>query len=263
MDLTLRNFSDEAYGESAALRYHIFESRKDAFALKIAPLIHAFYKKNNSIKSNEKLLDVACGIGQLSAYFLEKGFDVVGFDRSAYMLKHARDKNAVFIDQGKAKFFELDASNFQLEPEFGLAVCSFNGLNHLSNLEQVQDCINNVHDALVPGGYFIFDINTELGLKNVVDTMSVDDNDEEIVVRKRIFDGERVILSASGCFQYKGKWIRYRETIFKIVIDPINLRKYMLDNGWASVNFTTDDLNKAVKNPELEKVLYLVAKKNI
>ena len=33
--------------------------------------------------------------------------------------------------------------------------------------------------------------------------------------------------------------------------------------GGASVNFTTDDLNKAVKNPELEKVLYLVAKKNI
>ena len=94
-------------------------------------------------------------------------------------------------------------------------------------------------------------------------TMSVDDNDEEIVVRKRIFDGERVILSASGCFQYKGKWIRYRETIFKIVIDPLKLRKYMLDNGWASVNFTTDDLNKAVKNPELEKVLYLVAKKKI
>ena len=261
MNKTLRDFSDEAYGESAALRYNIFESRPSGFATRIAPKISTFYQQKSTGTAKQTLLDVACGTGQLSTYFLDRGFEIVGLDSSLHMLKYARANNAAYVAGGQAQFLESDASNFQLEPKFGLAVCTFNGMNHLNSIKHVKSCIANVHRALVPGGYFVFDINTRLGLKSIVEKIGIEDTDEEIIVRKRIFDGERIILNASGCFLHEGVWIRYRETIFKIIIDTIELRQFMLNNGWDSVTYTTDDFTRSVEGPEMEQVAYVVARK--
>ena len=261
MSAALQDFRKEAYGETAALRYNIFESRPSGFGLQIAPKVHAVYKQTSTGQVNQRLLDVACGTGQLAAYFLDHGFEVVGLDRSPHMLKFARTNNAKHVAIGQSQFIEQATSNFHFDPQFGLAVCTFNGLNHLASFGQVEGCLASVLQALVPGGYFIFDINTRRGLKRVVETVDIYDSDEEIILRKRIFDGERVILYASGCFQHEGAWIRYRETIFKIIIDTKELRQSMLENGWSSVTYTTDDLMSPVKDPEMEHVAYVVARK--
>ncbi len=261
MRKTLQDFSKDAYGESAALRYNIFESRPSGFALLTAPKISALYQQRSAGIAKQTLLDVACGTGQLSTYFLDRGFDVVGLDSSLHMLKYARANNAAYVAGGQAQFLESDASNFQLEQKFGIAVCTFNGMNHLNSIKQVDSCLASVHRTLVPGGYFIFDINTRLGLKSVVEKIGIEDTDEEIIVRKRIFDGERIILNASGCFLHEGVWIRYRETIFKIIIDTKELRQSMLNNGWDSVTYTADDFTGSVEEPEMEKVAYVVARK--
>jgi len=261
MSRTLQDFSNAAYGESAALRYNIFESRPSGFAKRMAPVIHTFYKKTSTGNEDQRLLDVACGTGQLASYFLDNGFDVVGLDGSSHMLKYARDNNAEYVAAGNAQFLESDASQFHMEPKFGLVVCTFNGLNHLNSFSQVEGCMASVFRTLVPGGYFMFDINTRLGLKSVVETIGIDETDEEIIVRKRIFDGEKVILNASGCFLHAGVWTRYRETIFKIIIDTKELQQSMLDSGWSSVVYTAEDFITPVEDPEMEEVAYVVARK--
>jgi len=261
MRKALQDFRNEAYGETAALRYNIIESRPSGFAMQIAPKVYAFYQQTSTAQVNQRLLDVACGTGQLAAYFLDHGFEVVGIDRSTHMLKYARANNAKHVAIGKSQFNERDTSNFHFDSQFGLAVCTFNGLNHLASFGQVEGCLAGVFQALVPGGYFIFDINTRRGLKSVVETVDLYDTDEEIILRKRIFDGERVILYASGCFLHEGAWTRYRETIFKIIIDTKELRQSMLDNGWSSVTYTNDDLMSPIEDPEVEHVAYVVARK--
>ena len=134
-------------------------------------------------------------------------------------------------------------------------------MNHLSNYKKVEMCLANTYHALVPGGYFVFDINTQLGLTNVVENFGVVDTDVEITVRKRIFDGQRVILNASGCFKHEDVWIRYQETIFKIIIDAKKLKETMHNQGWSSVRFTKNDFTTTVENPELDEVAYIVARK--
>ena len=261
MSEPLQDLSNEAYGKTAALRYNVFESRPSGFAMRMAPKLHTFYQQTSTGQSNQRLLDVACGTGQLAMYFLDHGFEVVGLDRSPHMLEYARANNAKYVASGQSQFNEGDASNFHFDPQFGLAICTFNGLNHLTSFRQVEDCLACVLRALVPGGYFIFDINTHRGLKSVVETIDLYDTDEEIILRKRIFDGERVILNASGCFLHEGVWIRYRETIFKIIIDTKELRQSMLDHGWSSVTYTADDLMSPVEDPEAEQVVHAVARK--
>ena len=255
----LQDFSNEAYGEISALRYNIFESRSSGFAMQAAPKILRFYQQTDIGKTNRHVLDVACGTGQLAAYFLDNGFQVVGLDSSADMLRHARDNNAQYIAQRQIEFVEGDASNFHFDQQFGLVVCTFNALNHLANFEEVKHCLACVYRVLAPGGYLIFDINTRRGLKETVESNELFDTDEEIIVRKRLYDGERVILYASGCFLYRGRWHRYRETIFKIIIDTEELRQSLLDQKWESTTFTSDDYLNPIDDPEAHNLAYMVA----
>jgi SAM-dependent methyltransferase len=259
MDKKLPDFSKDAYGEAAALRYNLFESKSTGFAIRMAPKIQAFYQHTKMARVNKKLLDVACGTGQLASCFLEQGYEVTGLDLAPHMVKQAKTNNAKYVESKQCNFKACDSSNFNLEPQFGLAVSTFNGMNHLPNFEKVEKCLANVYHALVEGGFFIFDINTQLGLKRVVENFGVVDTDDEITVRKRLFDGERVILNASGCFKHKGTWKRYQETIFKIIIDTKALKETMFNQGWSSLLFTKDDLISPVEDPELEEVAYIVA----
>ena len=258
---TLQDFSHEAYGEISALRYNIFESRSSGFAMQAAPKILRFYQQSALGQANRRLLDVACGTGQLAAHFLAHGFQVVGLDSSAHMLRYARANNAQYIATGQIEFVQEDASNFRFDQQFGLVVCTFNVLNHLANFEEVKRCLACVYRVLAPGGSFILDINTRRGLKRTLESNELFDTDEEITVRKRLYDSERVILYASGCFLYQGKWHRYRETIFKIIIDAEELRQSLLDQGWSSSTFTSDDYLSPIDNPEAGNVAYIVASK--
>lgn len=259
--MALTDFSKAAYGETAALRYNIYESNPNGFAKKMAPKIEAFYKQTPLSSTNKKLLDIACGTGQLAAYFLEKGYEVTGLDLAPEMLKYAKLNNAKYIKNNKCIFHESDASSFSLNPDNGLAVSTFNGLNHLPDFKSVTKCLSNVYQSLVRGGYFVFDINTQLGLKKVVENFEVVDTDDELTVRKRIFDGNRVVLNASGCFKHEGIWHRYQETIFKIVIHTQELLDAMLKQGWSNVAFTKENLITPEMAPELNEIAYIVARK--
>jgi len=256
---TLQDFSNEAYGEISALRYNIFESRSSGFAMQAAPKIMRFYQQTSITQTNRHVLDVACGTGQLAAYFLDHDYQVVGLDSSAHMLRHARDNNAQHIASGQVEFVDGDASSFHFDQQFGLVVCIYNALNHLANFEEVRGFLACAYRSLAPGGYLLFDINTRRGLKRTVESNELFDTDEEIIVRKRIFDGQRVILYASGCFLYHGKWHRYRETIFKIIIDTEELRQSLLDQGWSSSTFTSEDYLNPVDDPEAGNVAYMIA----
>jgi len=255
-----RDFRDQAYGAAAALRYSIFESRPDGFARRRAPKIRKFYEQAGIDASNRDVLDLACGSGQLAVHFLEHGYRVVGLDRSPHMLGHARQVCASYVDEGQALLVKGDARDFQFDRRFGLVACTFNGLNHLASLADVRRCLRCVDGVLAPGGYFVFDIDTPGGLRQAVETTFVNDTDEEITVRKRVFDGERVILYASGCFFHDDVWHRYRETIWKIVIDPMELRTEMLDLGWSPVGYFDEDFVEPVADPNAGKVAYGIAR---
>jgi len=103
--------------------------------------------------------------------------------------------------------------------------------------------------------------DTHRGLMTTVATNTVHDTDEEIILRKRLCVGERVILYASGCFKHDGTWHRYRETISKIAIDTEAFRQALLDLGFDPVSYTTEDFVTADDDPEAGDIAYMVARK--
>ena len=98
----------QGYSEGFAA---IYSMRWTFFARDVAPRIRAFYEATPTAARNRKVLDLACGTGDLALYLLEQGYEVIGLDLSPAMLAVARSKAEAYIAQGTARFVEGNAAN--------------------------------------------------------------------------------------------------------------------------------------------------------
>ena len=101
-----------------------------------------------SIKhSSAKVLDAACGPGNLSGYLLERkpGFEITGIDISEKMITLAKEKNPA------ATFIQMDCRDIaNLEGPFEVIVCGF-GLPYLSKDDSAR-FIRDASELLAKGG---------------------------------------------------------------------------------------------------------------
>ena len=105
-----------------------------------------------------KVLDLACGTGNMSILFARDNYQVTGVDRSSGMLEVARQKAK---EEGlEINFIEADLCSFQVKERYDLAISLFDSLNYILKLEDLQKVFKNVYDSLRDGGIFVFDVNT-------------------------------------------------------------------------------------------------------
>ncbi len=102
-----------------------------------------------------RMLDLCCGTGQLTRMLADKGCQVTGVDGSEEMLRFARDN----VPDGS--FIAADARSIRLPREYQLAVSTFESMNHIPTLIELEAVFRNVAAALVEGGCFVFDVLTE------------------------------------------------------------------------------------------------------
>jgi len=114
-------------------------------------------------QSGERILDLGCGTGHLSAKIAETGAHVVGVDRSPEMIRQAKE------NYPSLRFEVMDAREIQLDGSFD-AVFSNATLHWIKEPERVVAGIKN---ALRPGGRFVAEFggkgNTDELLKAIGD----------------------------------------------------------------------------------------------
>jgi 2-polyprenyl-3-methyl-5-hydroxy-6-metoxy-1,4-benzoquinol methylase len=161
------------------------------------------------------LLDIACGEGSFAVAMAEQGYRVTGVDQSAEMIDLACDRAR---EAGvEVNFFVEDMRNLRYQGEFDLVTCLFDSMNYLLTVKDLQDAIHCAFDALRPGGYYIFDMNTIYGL--AVDWMAErtyvqNEADDFIEYHQQEFDYENLVASMEiTIFKQQGElWERIRET---------------------------------------------------
>lgn len=114
----------------------------------------------------KKLLDLGCGTGSLSVLMAERGFEVCGIDTSCEMLSAAQKKAA--DRKLRVMLAEQDMTKLDCGNGFGAAICCLDGVNYIENRSSLAGCFGRVSEALVPGGLFVFDVNTEYKYENVL-----------------------------------------------------------------------------------------------
>lgn len=109
------------------------------------------------LRAKSRILDLCCGTGYTAARLERKGYSVTGLDGSGKMLKFAR------LHAPRSRFILADARSFNLPPSFEAALSTFDSLNHLMTLAELEAAFKNVHEALLPEALFLFDMNMESG----------------------------------------------------------------------------------------------------
>jgi SAM-dependent methyltransferase len=234
------------------------------FADRIAPQIYDFYIATKVGAARQPVLDLCCGTGRLSRFFLERDFRVVGLDLSEYMIVYARENNFEYIVAKQADFIQGDAADFNLDERFGLVVSTYDALNHLPDEDALQSCFRSVFDVLQDDSYFIFDLNTHTGLQHWNGVM-IRPGDEIYLINRGMYDEHTVkawtkitgfVRDESGLFE------RFDETVYNTVFEMSAVKSWLLETGFSQVIFTADGaLNKPIENPEEQKRVFIIARK--
>lgn len=112
-------------------------------------------------ESGERILDLGCGTGHLTAQIAETGATVVGIDHSADMIDAAK---SAYPD---IEFHCMDATGFSFSEQFD-AIFS-NAVLHW--VQPPEDVIKRIVDALKPDGRFVAEFGGHHNVEQVVDAL--------------------------------------------------------------------------------------------
>jgi SAM-dependent methyltransferase len=104
-----------------------------------------------------KVLDCACGTGNVSIELAALGFEVIGVDISAAMIAAASGK--LQSTPLPARFLEADLTSFDLGEIFDAATCLYDSFNYILEPDRLQSAFAHIGKHLKSGGVFVFDMN--------------------------------------------------------------------------------------------------------
>jgi SAM-dependent methyltransferase len=243
----------------------LYEKRWISFAQGVAPLIRTYYESLPVSAQHRSLLDLACGTGQLMQHFAERGYRGIGIDISPHMLHRARQNLAAHIETGRIALIEGDIAGFSLNEQFGLAVSTFDALNHLPDEDALLGCFRSTHAALIDDGVFIFDLNTRKGLMEGWDGTIIEDSEEMTILIWGIYDdaGGRAYSRTVGFIRGDGgMYERFSGTFFNTAFDMDRVSEMLVDVGFREAHAAQHtDFAAPVENPEALGRAFFVARK--
>lgn len=107
------------------------------------------------------VLDLACGTGSMTLALAERGYDMIGLDRSCEMLSVARDRALETPFADRILWLAQDMTDFELYGTVEAVVSCLDSINHLTSRDDLAACFRLVHNYLVPNGLFLFDLNSK------------------------------------------------------------------------------------------------------
>lgn len=139
-------------------------------------------------KSPDRVLELACGTGNIASRLVRRGCKVDATDISEAMLDLARNKPF------PANYQKAD----MLEPisgdSYDLILLLFDSMNYLTQIENVDILLNNVSNSLSNKGLFIFDISTIRNCQENFDGfINIEDEERGFVIHESEFDNAKLM----------------------------------------------------------------------
>lgn len=251
----------QTYAEAFA---DIYNTHWINFANRVAPLLFDFYAQTPAGQEHPSLLDVCCGTGQLALYFLAQDYRVIGLDSSPAMLAHARENARAYVETGQARFIEGDAAAFTLDTQVGLAVSTYDALNHLPDMAALRGACHSVAAALVEGGWFLFDLNTRAGLQHW-SGVSVQPGEELLLLTRGVVieEQQRAYTHITGFKrQENGLYARFDQVAYNSIFALAEVAAALREAGFRHVYCARlEDLQTPVEQPENLLRVFFVAQK--
>jgi SAM-dependent methyltransferase len=166
----------------------------------------------------------------LAAALAKRGFRITGLDGSEDMLRFARS------NAPRATFVVADTRRFRFRECFDAVVCTFDSLNHLLFLQDIQSAFRNVYDALIPGGVFVFDLNMAEAFRTEWRKSStIAERDHLCYVRGRYERQCKIGVTEITTFRLNGDWIRQDLRMYQRCYTGSEMRAALDVVGFTSI----------------------------
>lgn len=197
--------------------------------------IHRLWHRHSL--AHASLLDIACGTGTVANLLADEGISVYGVDLSAEMLAAARVSNT---DQRGIQYFHQDACDLRLpKTDFDSSICLFDSLNYILEPARLQNALKSIASHIKAGGSFIFDVNTEVALKEGMFNQSCSRRGEPLHYRWRArFNSSDSVCTIAMKFCHTaddGTATHFSETHKQRAYSEDDLKAWLTEAGFASV----------------------------
>ena len=183
------------------------------------------------------VLDLACGTGSLTAELARRGYEMIGADRSEEMLAVAAEKcrgagetEPIFLHQAME---ELD-----LYGTIDACVCCLDSVNYVTRPRTLARAFRRVHTFLMPGGLFLFDVNTPDKLRGLDGQVFLDEDADAYCVWRADYSPRRRICTYGMDLFFRETdrlWRREEEVHEEYAYEPAELEDMLRGAGFRHI----------------------------
>lgn len=158
------------------------------------------------------VLDLACGTGSLTRELALRGYELIGVDQSPEMLAEAAEKNRG-VSPIEPIFLCQPMEKLDLYGTIDACVCCLDSVNYVTDPKKLARAFQRVHLFLMPGGLFLFDVNTPEKLAGLDGQVFLDETEDAYCVWRAEFS-RRICTYFMDIFRLDpstGQWDRGEE----------------------------------------------------
>ena len=207
------------------------------------------------------VLDLACGTGSLTWELARRGYEMIGVDRSEEMLAQANEKGEDFTGE-RPIFLHQSMDKLDLYGTIDACVCCLDSVNYVTRPAQLERAFARVHLCLMPGGIFVFDINTPEKLRALDGQVFLDETEDAYCVwRAEYSKRRRVCTYAMDLFRLTpaGLWERGEELHEEYAYEPDELEEMLRRAGFHHIRRYSDRKLRAPR-PGEERIFFRARK---
>ena len=183
------------------------------------------------------VLDLACGTGSLTAELAQRGYEMIGVDKSAEMLAVAAEKCRDLPGEAPI-FLNQSMEKLDLYGTIDACVCCLDSVNYVTRPAALKRAFSRVHLFLMPGGLFVFDVKTPEALECADGEVFLDETEDTYCVWRADYSARRRILTyGMDIFRVRedGTWDRGEEVHEEFAYTMEELEDYLRDAGFVDV----------------------------
>lgn len=206
-----------------------------------------------------KILEPLCGSGRFLIPFLERGYDIIGIDKSTDMLAKLNQKVS------NVKVFQKDILEYNSTEKYDYIFISSGSVSLFTNMDLCKKILCKMKDLLERDGKFVFAVDT-IALKCHNDTdyktsisVKTKEGYELILKGKNYYDEKTHTQYSPSIYElYDGKKLLQQERMdFQTHLYELGeIEPYLSEIGFAKVNVYSSYDKKVAENNMTEMFLY-------
>ena len=208
-----------------------------------------------------RILDTACGTGNITIPMSISGYEMWGLDISGDMLSIAENKSRAA--KQKIKFLNQDMTKMNLMGKYDSVLCMCDGVNYILDKEDLENYFKQVYKYLEHSGVFIFDISSYYKIRNILgnNTFHEEKNNKHYIWNNNFDEISEIVEMNLIFFVPQGSLYRkFEEQHVQKAYRCENITELLKKAGFEEIKiFEGFSFNKADENSE--RIFFAARKK--